>query len=385
MTYLDLVAACARTHVEGDGGSIPDLDLVVRRLPFTSEASCAASPTPSDWEIAGQPDAPDALITENRFWHYDIVLPQSCSRADRAILLLHGLNERSWDKYLPWAAELVRSTGRAVILFPIAFHMQRAPNSWAHPRSMNAVLRRRMALHSDLAHASVANAALSTRIEHAPDRFVRSGMQTIDDVLRLMLQIRAGGHPLIASDARIDIFGYSIGAFIGQLLLLADPNGHFADSRLMLFCGGPTFDLLRPASRYILDAAADAALRKLLLEHLDEHPDLASCIDAHPVGDAFRMMLDSQQHRRRREDGFRRLAPRLSAIALVTDTVAPADAIRLTLKGAEGDLPIPVHILDPPCPSSHVAPFSENPHHAAEATRAFTTVFDIAAAHLTQA
>jgi pimeloyl-ACP methyl ester carboxylesterase len=385
MTYRDLVAACAHANVEGDGGNIPNLDLVVRRLTFTSEASCSATPTPSDWEVEGSNDAPDAHIVENRSWHYDVVLPSSCSRAESAVLLLHGLNERSWDKYLPWATELARSTGRAIVLFPLAFHMQRAPVSWAHPRSMSAVLRRRMARHPDLAHASVANAALSARIEHAPDRFVRSGMQTIDDVLRLMFQIRSGGHPLIASDARIDIFGYSIGAFVGQLLLLADPGGSFSDSRLLLFCGGPTCDRMRLASRYILDSAADAALRHLLLERLDEHPDLTGCIDAHPVGEAFRVMLDASRHRTRREDGFRRLAPRLSAIALMTDTVAPADAIRLTLKGEDGDLPHPVHILDLPCPSSHVAPFSENPHHTAEATRAFRTVFDIAAAHLTDA
>lgn len=385
MTYPDLVAACTAIPVCEDGGILPGLDLALRRLPFTSEATRFARSGASDWEEEGRADVPDAGIAENRIWTCDVVLPAGVERAGGAILLLHGLNERAWTKYHPWAVELARRTGRAVVLFPIAFHMQRAPASWAHARRMSAVLRRRTALHPDLAHASVANAAISARIEHAPERFVLSGMQTVDDLAGFVRAIRRGAFDCIAPDASIDVFGYSIGAFIGQLLVLADPEGLFAATRLVLFCGGSTYDRMHPASRYILDDAADAALRALLLRRLDAHADLAAVIDAHPVGAAFRMMLDASTQRARREDGFRRVAGRMCAIALVGDDVVPPDAVRLTLEGEEGDLPQAVHVFDFPFPCSHVAPFSEHPRHAAEATHAFTSVFELAAAHLMQA
>jgi hypothetical protein len=57
--------------------------------------------------------------------------------------LLHGLNERSWDKFLPWAARLVESTARAVILMPIAFHMNRALAEWSLLRAMRTVSKQR--------------------------------------------------------------------------------------------------------------------------------------------------------------------------------------------------------------------------------------------------
>ena len=131
MTYPDLVAACTAIPVCEDGGILPGLDLALRRLPFTSEATRFARSGASDWEEEGRADVPDAGIAENRIWTCDVVLPAGVERAGGAILLLHGLNERAWTKYHPWAVELARRTGRAVVLFPIAFHMQRAPASWA--------------------------------------------------------------------------------------------------------------------------------------------------------------------------------------------------------------------------------------------------------------
>jgi hypothetical protein len=55
------------------------------------------------------------------------------------IILLHGLNEKDWTKYLPWAKKLTESTHKTVILFPIAFHMNRAPKEWLDPKFMISV------------------------------------------------------------------------------------------------------------------------------------------------------------------------------------------------------------------------------------------------------
>jgi len=72
----------------------------------------------------------DGKIDENFSFVYPVFMPGGKQRADKAILLLHGLNERNWSKYLTWAEQLCKKTGKAVILFPIAYHVNRSPLSW---------------------------------------------------------------------------------------------------------------------------------------------------------------------------------------------------------------------------------------------------------------
>ena len=73
---------------------------------------------------------PDNNIQENKSFSYTIFTPKGSQKTNQAILLLHGLNERNWDKYLTWAEYLSLATGKAVILFPRAFHMNRTPMFW---------------------------------------------------------------------------------------------------------------------------------------------------------------------------------------------------------------------------------------------------------------
>ena len=67
----------------------------------------------------------DNQIKENQNFTYYVVVPsnEGDTKPDKkfgsAILLFHGLNERSWDKYRPWANYLSDKTGKPVILFPI--------------------------------------------------------------------------------------------------------------------------------------------------------------------------------------------------------------------------------------------------------------------------
>ena len=81
----------------------------------------------------------DISIQENNNFNYIIVKSSSNSRAKDVIFLFHGLNERLWQKYLPWAITLHKLTGKAIVLFPIAFHMNRAPSSWSNPRVMKRI------------------------------------------------------------------------------------------------------------------------------------------------------------------------------------------------------------------------------------------------------
>jgi len=78
----------------------------------------------------------DINVDENRFFKYQIIKPFGVSKTKKVIFLFHGFNEKDWKKYLPWASAICEGTGSSVILFPIAFHMQRAPKYWSSKREM---------------------------------------------------------------------------------------------------------------------------------------------------------------------------------------------------------------------------------------------------------
>lgn len=329
----------------------------------------------------------DAEVAENRSFSYTLLTPPGEARARGVIVLLHGLNERTWDKYLPWAVTLARRTGKAVLLFPIAFHATRAPHEWADSRTMRRVARLRQAHSPTITNSTLANAAISARLEHNPPRFFWSGLQTFDDLLDLVAAIRAGSEPRIAPDAEIDFFAYSIGAFLCEILLLADPGGSLSDARLSIFCGGPTFDRMYPNSRYILDSDATIALMAFFVERLDSEVKaderLAHYFSAsHPAGRSFEMMLSSQKRRAEREQGMRRLGARLAAIALQDDDVVPPAEVLNTLQGGFRDIPIPVDVLQFPFRYSHVVPFPTAGAPSAAVDRAFEAVFERAASHV---
>lgn len=155
----------------------------------------------------------DIDIQENKEFTYALFKKAEPARSDEVIFLFHGLNERSWDKYLPWAKTLVERTGKAVILFPIAFHMNRTPSEWGKSRPMNVVSAIRRSHSPAIVNSSFANAAISARIEMIPQRFFWSGLQTFDDVVSLVTEIKSGHHPLIASQARFDLFAYPSARF----------------------------------------------------------------------------------------------------------------------------------------------------------------------------
>jgi hypothetical protein len=55
--------------------------------------------------------AADSTVSENREFPYVVFVPAGKEKCDRAIILLHGLNERNWNKYLVWAEDLVMTCG----------------------------------------------------------------------------------------------------------------------------------------------------------------------------------------------------------------------------------------------------------------------------------
>ncbi len=331
-------------------------------------------------------DIPDCLVENNRRFEYRILAPSGSARHSSVILLLHGLNEKQWEKYLPWALGLIRRTGRPVILMPLAFHMNRAPGEWCQSRRMQRLAEHRQATLRSISASSFTNAAISTRLHEHPQRFFWSGLQSCEDVLALARMLRTGEHPMFEAGAKVDIFSYSIGSFLSQILLMADQESLFSASRLFLFCGGPTLDRMYSTAKAILDSEAVLALYSFFVEHLEAEcrrdARLAHYLsDAHPAGPCFRMMLSYYGHQAARESRLRECARRLRAVALRGDTVIRPGEVIATLKGEARDIDVDVHVLDFPYPYTHVTPFSLQPRYESDTEDALDTVLDLAAGH----
>lgn len=326
-------------------------------------------------------DVADTLVSENAAFRYHIFKPDSAGKSDGMILLFHGFNEKHWYKYLPWAAKILETTGKTVVLFPIAFHMNRAPLAWSDPRLMHAVSKRRREEFPDLLHSSLLNAAISTRLHRNPQRFIWSGLQTFHDVKDFVEICKRGEHPLFKENATIDIMAYSIGGFLSEVLLLSNPDGLFSDTRLFMFCGGPVFNRISPVSKFILDSEANVRLYSFLVEHLESHlrhdPKLFAFLnDSCESGVAFRSMLSYKSMAGFREERFRRMSDRISAIALAKDGVIAPYEVENTLKGRNRDIPIPVEVFDFPYLYKHEDPFPAQAGISEEVSGCFDKVFE---------
>ncbi|MDR2077016.1 MAG: DUF6051 family protein [Desulfovibrio sp.] len=361
--------------------------LVMRNYDFRSRIriSLGAGNPPGDESPPGgleaRVDRPDEEIEENLRFRYPVLLPEGVRKAGRMILLLHGLNEKQWDKYLPWAAHVAARTGKAVVLFPIAFHMNRAPALWSDPRAMHRLAGERKAKYPLIRDSSLSNVALSIRLQRRPLRFVQSGLQSYYDILDLADTVRRGEHPALEAEAGIDILSYSIGAFLGEILMMTNANGYFSQSRYAAFCGGPVFNRLSPVSKFILDSEADVRLYSCLQAHLEGHmrgdPSVRRVFDGSlEEGLNFRSLLTYRKDLPYREEKLRAMRQRLYAVALARDEVAPAYEVAQTLRGSRGDLGVRVDRLDYPYPYRHEDPFPLHPGIAREVDACFRKTFD---------
>ncbi|WP_423128327.1 DUF6051 family protein [Gaoshiqia sp. Z1-71] len=312
--------------------------------------------------ISNQIQIRDNDILENQVFSYHIFMPSSVEKAESAIFLLHGFNEKNWDKYLPWAQYLARHTGSAVILFPIAFHMNRTLSVWSDKRNMFRLSEERKKMFPDVVDSSLTNVAISMRLHSRPQRFIWSGLQTYYDIIRFVEECKSGLNSLISPTARFHFMSYSIGCLLAEILKLTNHNNYFSDSRLCLFCGGSVFNRLSPVSKYILDSEANIALYAYMIEHMKKHLDhdkqLKHYINGpHPEGLVFYSMLDYKEKLGYRESLFSQVSSQIMAITLKQDTIIPPYEIINTLQGAARDIPIPVTIYDFPFRYNHVSPF----------------------------
>ena len=290
-------------------------------------------------------------------------------------LLLHGLNERSWNKYLAWAEYLCYTTNKPVILFPLAYHINRCPSSWSNPREIATIFHLRRQLNGNDRYISVANVVLSNRISEKPHRFYCSGRQSIADICSLISTIYKGVHPMLPDVSTVDIFAYSIGAFVAEIALLANPLNLFDDTKLFLFCGGSVFSAMQGKSRGIMDTNAFDMLHTYYLQERNNHLKQFQKNDA--IDAAFETMISAQYNKQVREKFFLSMGNKIKGIALSKDVVIPYAGIVEALGSVCANNQITQ--LDFDYQYSHENPFPTNHiHQTNEVNEGFNQVFSYA-------
>lgn len=308
-------------------------------------------------------DIPDYSVKENLQFPISIMQDLNANASQGVIVMFHGLNEKKWDKYLPWAYDLVKKTGKAVVLFPISFHMERTPKPWSDRSLMFEVAQRRAVDPSLNSDWSYVNAAISTRMEADPLRMFWSGLHTFYDFTSWVENLKKGQYPSLDPNCSIDLFGYSIGSFLSIILKMANPKGILSDSKLVCFCGGMTIDRMFPVSKYIMDGKATIMMQKIFAQLLTTNfigePRLAhyQCGDAHPEESWFKAMLRYNHFQNERQERLKELQDQIYSVNLLQDEVAPAVEALNMLKGPFRDIPIQVDVLDYPFKYTHMVPF----------------------------
>jgi len=302
----------------------------------------------------------DVSVMENLTFSYPIFTP-SDKNSKKVILLLHGLNERSWAKYLTWAFCLSLNTNSYVILFPISFHINRSPVSWKDPRAMIRYLRERKSKYSEVSMSSFANIAISNRLTEDPLRFLNSGYQTVLDIVKLMVSIRDGKHKIIPKGAGVDIFSYSIGAFLAEIIMMSNPEGLFTGSRLFMFCGGSVFSNMHGTSKLIMDSLAYDRVYKYYLDDFEKELrnkySFKEFLLSGRIGMAFRSMIDLSRFKKFRESALGGIEDQIRSVALLKDTIIPASGIVRTLNNESCNGRMVTETWDFPYPYTHENPF----------------------------
>ena len=322
----------------------------------------------------------DIYIKENQRFKYYIMTPKGEDKIKKVTFLFHGFNEKNWDKYLPWAKAICEGTGRSVILFPIAFHMQRAPEYWSSKREMYKLSELRKQRFPNIVNSTLSNVAISMRLHSMPQRFIWSGLQSYYDVIQLIEEFKKGDNAYIHKDFEFNIFAYSIGGFLSQILKLTNHNNYFLNSKVCLFCSGATFNRFSPVSKFIMDSETNVALYSFLVEHLDKILQEDNLLhhyikEDHLEGQILYTMLDYHKTRNFREELLKKYEDQFYAISLKKDKVIPSIEIINTLKGAYRDINIKVDEFDFNFAYTHENPFPINNTESKYIDKNFNLVF----------
>jgi len=285
--------------------------------------------------------AEDQAEVENNAFALPVVLPCRPGPFRRVVVILHGLNESEYRKYFPWACTLARA-GIPVVLFPIAFLVNRRPRQWHTDNETQRRLRARQAQAGNDVVTRY-NAILSERLEHHPERLFLGGRQSYFDLLDLAASLHNGTfaldtredegaptrHPF-AAGTRVDWLGFSIGGYLTLGLLLGEPeHPALVDSRAIIFAAAAPFVhadrtlIANPLSPFILDERATERVRAFY-----RSPDADALWD-NPEGQWCRAVFRAEQQTL--AAALPRIRSRLLTIGNTSDTVVPAAGMETTL------------------------------------------------------
>ena len=198
---------------------------------------------------------------------------------------------------------------------------------------------------------------------------------------RLMANISGGKHPLFNEGSEIDLFGYSIGAFLAQIMLIANKDETLSRSKCFLFAGGSVFEDMNGKSKLIMDSNAFSRLLSYFINDLEEEMGksnrYSSILKETELGLAFRSMIGRDLNSAIRDSVFHHYGSRISAVGLLKDQVIPANYIRATVKGKNGHIKSNYETIDFPYEYTHENPFPLGKvQDSEELERAFQKVFD---------
>jgi hypothetical protein len=283
---------------------------------------------------------PDYAVKENTAFRYPLVrehaAPSVRRRSSRAIVILHGLNERSFTKYIPWAYHLWNRLQVPVILFPLSFHINRVNPAWMFGQNQNFIERKQIEGNDDVHRF---NAVMSDRLGSHPERFFWGAIQSYWDLVDLAREIRSGRHPHFEAGTHLDLFGFSAGGYVALALMLENSENLFALSRAVLFATCVAVRDASLSSPFIIDQAAETALMNLFVKHMNKlpNPRLEHWLNQHAEGNWFRGFCGLRPDRARLEARLREIAPRILGIINSADNVMPAGAMYNALQGIRRD------------------------------------------------
>lgn len=313
-------------------------------------------------EFPGEPTSGepiDYLIEENNRFRYPLLREHGTGPLQRhhhVVILLHGLNERSFTKYIPWALQIWSLTGFPVILFPLTFHINRVRREWA--REQHAIFCRRSALPGN-EHAHRYNAVISERLWTHPERFIWGAIQSYWDIMDMVRKIREDRHPHFMPDARVDLLGFSAGGYVALTLLLENHRDYFRSSRGVMFASCAAVRDVNLASPLILDHLAEMALMKLHVKYREKlmNSRLKHWFEEHGEGRWLNAFCGLMPNRTLLDQRLGELAPRLLGIAGMEDQVMTPGAMMNALQGIRRDtgvrvleLPLGIHENPFACP-----------------------------------
>ncbi len=376
MKYSEWVSMSKVILSDKSEAIIPATDMRISWHSFKSESRLVEQGV-SDDQVARILGVRDEDYLANAEFNFPIVWPSGTSVYNRVVLLLHGLNERSWDKYWSWAMALSEGINAPVLLFPLSFHMNRGPAGWGNPRQMMGWLnsdddRKGSEMTSSL------NIALSQRLLQRPLRFFESGRQTAFDLRQLIARIESGRFEGLAKDTKVDVFAYSIGAFLAQIMLIGGRGAFLPDARYFLFCGGSLFTDMNGVSKFIMNKPAFEHIysyynRQMEYEMVHQTP-LGQFFLNDELGKAFNAMINWHRNPRLLESVFHEGAKRIKAIGLKRDQVIPSKAIFNNLVRRQAAHPV-VSEMDFPFAYSHENPFPIMKEANDSVDTAFNAVF----------